>query len=256
MRGPSHYSFISFARMILISMVALLIGGTIYLAQAGTTTASGNSNDAVIIPQDSIRIRIIAQSDSEEDQAIKRAVRDQVADLIVSWGEMPSTLSEARDFIEARLDEVQSTTDRTLREVKASYGAKIELAKVPFPEKTFKGKDYPAADYEALRITLGEGEGANWWCVLFPPLCLTAATSQDEASAATEPAQTSAPTKQTAKESGKTAEKTASVSKAKAQSQGQANDQDQAQEEAEKPHAEFFLWVILKKLFAFIASLF
>ena len=227
-------------------MVALLIGGTVYLAQAAGREPAASADDAVLIPQDSIRIRIIAQSDSEEDQAIKRAVKGRVSDLIVSWGELPDTLPEARAYIEARLPDVRSAAESALKDEKASYGADIELAEVPFPEKTFEGTVYPAADYEALRITLGDGQGANWWCVLFPPLCLTAATAKEEAPASNADEKVETKTTQEQK-----IEKTSAAANADEQEAAAAADTAE-----EKPKAKFFLAVLLEKLFSFLSSLF
>jgi stage II sporulation protein R len=235
----------------------LLVGGTALIAQTNPAYAGNNMEP---IPDEAIRIRIIAQSDSAKDQAIKRGVRDRVAALIETWGRMPTTLGGAKTFLEARLPEVQQAADEALKAQKAPYGASIELSEVPFPAKTFQGKAYPAGKYEALRITLGQGSGANWWCVLFPPLCLTAATAKDdEASerASAEPAKTSAKSNVHATElvgkAGAANGKTVGAKASSAQSQVGADD---AQTSEEKPHAEFFLVVLLKKLFAWIASLF
>ncbi|THF84079.1 stage II sporulation protein R [Cohnella fermenti] len=258
MRGLSHYShsfYSSVARVVLFAMVLLLVGGTVYMTHAlGSADASASGEDAVLIPQDSIRIRIIAQSDSDEDQAIKRAVKDRVSDLIVSWGELPATLPEARAYIEARLPDIRAVTERALEEENASYGASVELGEVPFPEKTFDGTTYPADDYEALRITLGDGAGANWWCVLFPPLCLTAAVAKDDAAeagaAADRKTASQAEKAQTAEKAQKIEKTSASVAKG-----GQLS-APEADGGSGKPKAEFFLVVLLKKLFAFLASLF
>ena len=241
----------------IILIIVLLIGGT-GIAVHGCAPAASAASSEEIIPDESIRIRIIAQSDSEEDQAVKRAVRDRVSAEIESWGEMPSTIEEARSFIRSRLEDVQQAADRALEERGADYGAKVELAKVPFPEKSFKGSDYPAGEYEALRITLGQGAGANWWCVLFPPLCLTAATAKDDASAA-EAGKAGASSKAAAGAKGEAGSKSSSAAVAKFadSSKGeQAGAELVSKGATEKPKTEFFLWVLLKKLFAWIGSLF
>ncbi|MBB6696018.1 stage II sporulation protein R [Cohnella xylanilytica] len=242
----------------IILIIVLLIGGT-GIAVHGWAPAASAASSEEIIPDESIRIRIIAQSDSEEDQAVKRAVRDRVSDEIESWGEMPSTIEEARSFIRSRLEDVQQAADRALEERGADYGAKVELAKVPFPEKSFKGSDYPAGEYEALRITLGQGAGANWWCVLFPPLCLTAATAKDDASAA-EAGKPGASSKASAGAKAEAGSKTAAAAKAadsvKGEQAGAGDEGSDSQGASEKPKTEFFLWIMLKKLFAWIGSLF
>lgn len=169
----SYSSFSNIVRIILIAMV-LLVAGLLIVGKSVT------ANTPSIIPEDAIRIRIIANSDSKIDQEIKQIVRDRVAQLIVSWGAMPKTHEEARALIEARLVDVRDIVNETLLEHDVNYNAEAVLAKVPFPAKIFDGQSYAAGDYEALKITLGEAKGSNWWCVLFPPLCLTAAAAPDD----------------------------------------------------------------------------
>ncbi|WP_248929359.1 stage II sporulation protein R [Paenibacillus hamazuiensis] len=123
------------------------------------------------IPKDSIRIRILANSDSVADQWVKREVRDAIFAEIRTWAEGPQTIEQAREMIRARLGELEQLSNDTLHDRGFGYDAKVELDTVPFPAKTVGTKVYPAGQYEALRVTLGKGEGQNWWCVLFPPLC-------------------------------------------------------------------------------------
>ncbi|WP_019006861.1 stage II sporulation protein R [Cohnella laeviribosi] len=215
---------------LLFLFLSLSVGVSVWSGH--TASASRSPNAGQVIPDEAIRIRIIANSDSDADQAVKRKVRDRVAALIESWGAMPETIEESRALLRSHMREIQAAAERVLEEEGAGYGAVAELAKVPFPAKTFAGVPYPAGRYEALRITLGQGGGANWWCVLFPPLCLTAATADDpaDAKAASAPAAGAA---------GGTDGKTAKA----------AGGQDE-------PKAGFFLLVLLEKLLAFIASLF
>ncbi|RIE01976.1 stage II sporulation protein R [Cohnella faecalis] len=143
------------AFVLLIGFAALL--GKVTTANAGT-----------VIPSDAIRIRIIANSDSDFDQSVKRHVQAEVSSLIESWGPMPNTHDEARELIRSRLEQVRDVAEQALEAIDVTYSAQVTLADVPFPEKIFDGRNYAAGNYEALRITLGEGGGANWWCVLFP----------------------------------------------------------------------------------------
>lgn len=241
----------------LILLIVLSIGGTALAAHYSSAAGEAGAN-AGPIPDEAIRIRIIAKSDSGEDQAVKRAVRDRVSAVIESWGRMPSTIEEARQLIRSHLPDVQQAADEVLQKKHANYGAKVELGEEPFPAKTFEGAEYPAGNYEALLITLGAGEGANWWCVLFPPLCLAAATSADDAS----DKQTKTTDGQKAKVSGAAKNaagdsKSARVVKTSATSRTDSIAADpSADQKGEKPKTEFFLWVLLKKLFAWIGSLF
>ncbi|WP_165452653.1 stage II sporulation protein R [Paenibacillus thalictri] len=123
------------------------------------------------IPQDSIRIRILGNSDSVADQWVKREVRDALNEQLSGWVNQPHSLGEARTLIRSKLDQIELLSNKTLHDRGFNYEAKVELDTVPFPEKTVGSEVYPAGQYEALRVTLGKGEGQNWWCVLFPPLC-------------------------------------------------------------------------------------
>ncbi|GAB7387880.1 hypothetical protein BSNK01_17170 [Bacillaceae bacterium] len=123
------------------------------------------------IPEDAIRLRIIANSDSPQDQWLKREVRDEVTAKIERWVREIDDREEARKVIQAHLGELQQVVDDTIKGHGFSYSGTVELGTVPFPTKMYGPYVYPAGEYEALRITLGEGLGENWWCVLFPPLC-------------------------------------------------------------------------------------
>ncbi|MFC5531097.1 stage II sporulation protein R [Cohnella yongneupensis] len=210
-----------FVKIIVLSLA-------LFLALIATFGRFASASASEIIPEDAIRIRIIANSDSDFDQKVKQAVRASVSEAILAWGEMPADHDKAQSLIRNHLKQLQKLVNAKLNDYDVDYKGRVELGEVPFPDKQFKGKSYAAGDYEALRITLGEGKGANWWCVLFPPMCLTAATAQDD--------------------DAKVA--TASVKPAHA-----SNASDNGTE-AEKPKPKFFLWVIIQKLIAFIAGLF
>lgn len=259
----------------IILVIVIVIGGTAAASHFSIAAPKASAQEGPI-PDEAIRIRIIANSDSDVDQAVKRAVRDRVSEEIVSWGKMPSTIDAARALIRSHLQDVQEAADSVLQAKGADYGAKVELAKVPFPAKTFEGYDYPAGEYEALRVTLGAGEGANWWCVLFPALCLAGAASAEEASAESSSAVKDAKDTQAAQggqnvqganasqggKAGKTSgssgdAKSAQAVKTSAKAHagsGVASKQDAP--DNGKPKTEFFLVVLIKKLFAWIASLF
>ena len=111
-----------------------------------------------------VRLHIIAQSDSEEDQAIKLEVRDAVLKSV--RGHMPETEAE----LAASAEEIAETV---LMEKGVGYGAHAEYGVFMFPEREYKGLTLPAGEYEGVRIVLGSGSGHNWWCVMYPPLCVT-----------------------------------------------------------------------------------
>lgn len=221
----------------------------------GSAVAAASEEDGAI-PADAIRIRIIANSDSAFDQQVKADVRDQVAGVIESWGVMPATHDEARALIASHLPEIRATAERALEAWQVDYAAEVTLAEVPFPDKMFGGRKYAAGDYEALRITLGGGQGANWWCVLFPPLCLTAATAAEE-----QPAQQNSVSNARAGTSAKAndgANKGKSVKQASAHVKSGAAQSDVRAdaEDAGKPKPRFFLWKLLQMLGDFLKTLF
>jgi stage II sporulation protein R len=123
------------------------------------------------IPKQAIRLRILANSDSSEDQWLKRRVRDEIVKEIQTWARQPKTIGEARTAIRERLPLLREIAMRTVRHYGYAYPVKVDFGIVPFPTKLYGDTIYPAGNYEALRITIGKGAGGNWWCVLFPPLC-------------------------------------------------------------------------------------
>ncbi|WP_428910117.1 stage II sporulation protein R [Niallia sp. Krafla_26] len=129
------------------------------------------ANEAVVIPNDAIRLRILANSDSEEDQRVKRLVRDEVNAEITEWVSHLTSKQEAKRVIQEGLPELQQIARDVLEQEQVNQSVKVEFGKVDFPTKLYGNYLYPAGEYEAILITLGEGTGANWWCVLFPPLC-------------------------------------------------------------------------------------
>ncbi|CAI9396442.1 stage II sporulation protein R [Niallia sp. Sow4_A1] len=129
------------------------------------------ANNEVIIPNDAIRLRILANSDLEEDQALKRKVRDAVNEEITNWVSELTSKEAAKDLLKAKLPEIQQIAESVVAEENAKQAVDVTFDKVDFPTKLYGEFLYPAGQYDAILITLGEGEGANWWCVLFPPLC-------------------------------------------------------------------------------------
>lgn len=129
------------------------------------------ASDMQVIPNEAIRLRILANSDSEKDQEIKRQVRDVVNAEITKWVEEITSKEEARAIIQSKLPEIQKLAEGVLIESQVKQNVITEFGKVNFPTKLYGEFIYPAGEYEAILITIGEGKGANWWCVLFPPLC-------------------------------------------------------------------------------------
>ena len=129
------------------------------------------ANDETVIPSDAIRLRILANSDKQEDQDLKRKVRDAVNAEITNWVSELTSKEEAKQLLKDKLPEIQKIAEKVVNEQHSTQTVNINFGKVDFPTKLYGEYLYPAGQYDAILITLGEGEGANWWCVLFPPLC-------------------------------------------------------------------------------------
>ena len=127
-------------------------------------------SDNVIIPTESIRFRVIANSNSIEDQAIKTKVRDKVELVLYDLLKDVEQIEEVRDIIVNNLDLINETVDQEL--INETYDYDVNFGYNYFPKKEYDGLIYKEGEYESLLITLGNGEGDNWWCVLFPPFCL------------------------------------------------------------------------------------
>lgn len=125
-----------------------------------------------VIPDEAIRLRILANSDNKLDQHVKLEVRDAVNEQITGWVKHLTDIDAARRLIRENIDEIEQTVENTIKEYDVNHEYHVEYnKKVAFPEKTYGTTVYPEGDYEAVLITLGKGVGENWWCVLFPPLC-------------------------------------------------------------------------------------
>ncbi|MCR2821361.1 stage II sporulation protein R [Lederbergia panacisoli] len=129
------------------------------------------ASDPLVIPGEAIRLRILANSDGEKDQEVKRAIRDAVNMEITTWVQDLTSIDDARFTITSQLDQVEEIAKQELAARNLDYSVKVEFGNVQFPTKLYGQYLYPAGTYEAILITLGKGKGANWWCVLFPPLC-------------------------------------------------------------------------------------
>ena len=132
-----------------------------------------------IIPDDAIRIRVIANSNSEYDQKIKTKVKETLEYDMYNILKNTTDLEEARYLINNNLNEVENNIDKTLQKENYKLPYSVNFGLNYFPEKKYKGITYDEGYYESVVVTLGEGLGDNWWCVLFPPLCMLEAEETD-----------------------------------------------------------------------------
>ncbi|MGV3463817.1 MAG: stage II sporulation protein R [Heyndrickxia sp.] len=151
---------------IYIMMLSLSTILSLYIPKQETA-----AKDTIVIPKEAIRLRILANSDTPGDQALKRKVRDEVNKNITKWVQDIDSLKKAREVIKSHLPDLEQIALNVVRKENSNQSVKVEFSRVQFPTKLYGQYLYPAGKYEAILITLGKGEGANWWCVLYPPLC-------------------------------------------------------------------------------------
>ncbi|WP_409343714.1 stage II sporulation protein R [Paenibacillus sp. MBLB4367] len=246
---------------------------------------TNKSNAAVVgsdIPSEAIRLRILANSDAVQDQAIKRVIRDAIIAEMDKWVSEPQGIDEARQIVRDHLPELGALVGKQLEEHGYAYGYSVELGIVPFPTKMYGNRIYPAGEYEALRVTLGKGEGQNWWCVLFPPLCFVDAASGEavakdkdtadvrQTANTAKPVQTSvkAPkednkrsgsaeslSKQNAKDKETKLETSAKGTKVVVSASGTQKTVE-ADQLGERPAMKFFIWEKIKSIFSAIKGWF
>lgn len=118
-----------------------------------------------------VRFHVIAVSDDEYEQQLKLRVRDAVLEYISPKLEEAESSSQAREILTAELDNIRETAQA----VSEGRGVTVTLTRENYPTKSYEGFTLPAGEYDSLRVILGEGQGHNWWCIVFPPVCLSAA---------------------------------------------------------------------------------
>ena len=126
-----------------------------------------------------IRLHILAESDGDQDQAIKLELRDLVlneySEKLSDFGK----IDDAKSNISSLTTEIKEFCNVKLREMGVDYTADVVFEKEYYPNRVYENISLPAGTYSSLKIVLGKGEGQNWWCVLFPPLCLDAAKGEE-----------------------------------------------------------------------------
>lgn len=152
--------------------LAILTGGSVFSLQ----------RDCEGIKKSVLRLHVIANSDSKEDQALKLSVRDAILKESEKLFSNAETKEGAEKTAEKNLSLFLKTAEKVVRENGFDYEVGVSVGKSRFPTKTYSSVTLPAGEYDALRVVLGEGKGKNWWCVMFPPLCLPAAEGEEKLS--------------------------------------------------------------------------
>ena len=127
-----------------------------------------------------VRLHVLANSDSEADQALKLQVRDAVLAASAPLVQDCTTQAEAVEALTAHLNDLEAAALSVVQSEGYSYPVTVLLGEEDYPTRTYESCAFPAGTYVSLRVLIGEGEGQNWWCCLFPPLCLSAATAKSD----------------------------------------------------------------------------
>ena len=147
------------------SLVVLSIFVLIFLS---LSTKTGE----VIIPKEAIRFRVIANSNSDIDQKEKKKIAKQLSYDVAKVLSKTASIEEARNELQNNITNFETTTKNIMEEENYQTTVTVDYGNHYFPEKNYKGVTYEEGEYESLVVTLGAGKGENFWCVLFPPLCL------------------------------------------------------------------------------------
>ena len=170
--------------IILLSVITIwgigALWGPFVESRASTSTSTvdvyevNQSTDDIVLaptPDQLIRFHVLANSDSEQDQALKRAVRDAILKEVSPRLAVSQSLDESRDILKQLSSEIEDIGCSVVRDWNKDYSVRTEYGHFSFPTKSYGSLVLPAGGYEAFRVVVGEGQGSNWWCVLFPPLC-------------------------------------------------------------------------------------
>ena len=158
----------------------IIIALCIAVAFAILSIIARNISEEAEIYGKTLRLHVLANSDSEEDQNLKLAVKDAVILRISDDLSLCKTKEEAEKVIIENKEELEETANRILESAGKEPTAKLTLTKEQYPERTYGNLTLPAGEYSSVRILLGEAEGQNWWCVLFPQVCTETATPVEE----------------------------------------------------------------------------
>lgn len=138
------------------------------------------TDDKVVIPEDAIRMRVLANSNNEYDQSIKNKVSKEVQYVLSNMLKDAKSNTEARNILANKIEYLSNNVGSFLKQNNYPLSYSVDYGTHYFPKKEYKGVVYEEGTYESLLVTLGEGNGDNWWCVLFPPLCLLEAEESDD----------------------------------------------------------------------------
>ncbi|MCX7841845.1 MAG: stage II sporulation protein R [Clostridia bacterium] len=157
-----------------VKTAVLLVAAAMVTTALYSVTYSQNINTR--LADNLIRLHVVANSDSPEDQALKLKVRDAVVEYMKAQLKDSRDIEQTKFIISRNLGKIEAIAREEIQKNSRDYQVKASLGVYQFPTKLYGDIALPAGSYQALRIVIGAGAGANWWCVLFPPLCFIDAT--------------------------------------------------------------------------------
>ena len=159
---------------IIIGIITItILTSTVYLQAPNLSIASNSveSDSSKSYKEKLIRFHVLANSDSPEDQELKLKVRDKILENMSSKFEQSESIEETKKIVNDNIEQMKNIAKEEINKNGKNYDVDIELGKHNFPTKRYGDITLPAGEYNAVRILIGEAEGQNWWCVMFPPLC-------------------------------------------------------------------------------------
>ncbi|MBE3592113.1 MAG: stage II sporulation protein R [Thermoanaerobacter sp.] len=151
-------------RLISLMVLAIIIAANFYGAKASNLQREDLSRKL-------IRFHVIANSDSEEDQELKLKVRDAILVDLTPKFEKVKDVKDSERIIKQSIEEIKKVAEEVIRKEGKNYDVKVAYGTFDFPTRYYGVLTLPAGNYNALKVVIGNGEGKNWWCVIFPPLC-------------------------------------------------------------------------------------
>ncbi len=155
-------------QLLLLLLILLFSGVSMWLVKAN---ARADADIQEGIARKVLRFHVIANSDSDEDQALKLKVKEALVLELAPQLDNLADIDAVRAAVKEQLDNIEKSAARIVRENGFSYPVSVSLEQCYFPLKIYGGYSFPPGNYEALRVRIGAAEGKNWWCVMFPPLC-------------------------------------------------------------------------------------
>ena len=160
--------------------ICVLAGILLSLVVTGLVVKAKELDMQKELAKEVFRFHVLANSDSDEDQALKMKVKEAIIAYMKQELPQSDSVDTTKQWAKANLEELQKVAQRVIAEEGYRYSVKAQVTICDFPDKTYGDITFPAGKYEALRVEIGAADGQNWWCVLFPQVCTDTATPADE----------------------------------------------------------------------------